>query len=99
MKFLINSSGMLSEIEKRVYKRSKWIPIGHIPNAIYGKTTIYEIEIDSLKELMEMCIDYSRGFNGIVIRPISGGQLKEMYEANIFSDAVYEITCYNSWIE
>lgn len=99
MKFLINSSGILSEIEKRVYKRSKWTPLGYIPNALYGKTTIYEIEIDSLEELVEMCVDYSRGFNGIVIRPISGGYLKEMNEAGIYPDTDFEITCYNSWIE
>lgn len=99
MKFLINSSGMLSAIEKRVYKRSKWINIGYVPNALYGHSAIYEIEIDSLEELAEMCEDYDRGFSGIVIRPISGGQLKEMNEVGIYSDAKFEITCYNSWIE
>ena len=99
MKFLINSSGMLSEIEKRVYKRNKWVKIGFITNSIYRNTAVYEIEIDSLDELVEMCEDYSRGFSGIVIRPISGGWLKEMNEAGIYPDTNLEITCYNSWIE
>lgn len=99
MKFLINSSGMMSEIEKRVYKRSKWMPLGVIPNAIYGKNNIYEIEIESLDELLEMCVDYSRGFSGILIQQIQGSHLKEMNEAGIYPDAVFEITCYNSWIE
>lgn len=99
MKFLIDSAGMLSEPEKRVYKRAKWKQLGVIRYSIYRNNTVYEIEIDSLDELLEMCEDYSRGFSGILIQEISESHRKEMEEAGIHSDAVFEITCYNSWIE
>ena len=98
MKFLIEPAAAMRETEKKVYKVFKWIPIGLIQYPCV-KRTIYEIDIESLDELVEMCEDYSRGFSGVLIQGISSDDRKEMFEAGIYTDAKLKIICYNSWIE
>lgn len=99
MKFLINSAGTLSELEKIIYKKSKWKKLGTNVCSLYGRETIYEIEIKSLEELLEMTVNNKWSTLGIVIHEIDDYRLKQLEESKIQTDAKFEITCYNSWIE
>lgn len=99
MKFLIDSAGMLNEPEKRIYKKAKWKNLGINVRSLYGRETIYEIEINSLDELLEMAVNSGERYLGIVIQEIPEYRIKHLEESEIETDAKFEITCYNSWIE
>lgn len=100
MKFLIDSAGMLNEPEKRIYKKAKWKNLGKNVESLYGRETIYEIEINSLDELLEMAVnDGENNILGIVIQEMPEYRISHLKKSKIETDAKFEITCYNSWIE
>lgn len=99
MKFLIDSAGMLSEPEKRIYKKAKWKKLGNNEYSLYGREVIYEIEIDSLEELLEMAVNNGESYLGIVVQEIPEYRISYLEKSKIETDAKFEITCYNSWIE
>lgn len=99
MKFLIDSAGMLNEPEKRIYKKAKWKNLGKNVKSLYGRETIYEIEINSLDELLEMAVNDGESQLGIVIQQMPEYRINHLIKSKIETDAKFEITCYNSWIE
>lgn len=100
MKFLISSSTDLSNTEERVYKKIKWKIIGWNKECVYnGRDYFYEIDIEDLNELLEMCVHFGRNFYGIVISEISESTRRSLLISGVATEAKFEILCYNSWIE
>lgn len=100
MKFLISSSAMLSSIEKRIYKKDKWKIIGRNKESVYDDSNyFFEIDIEDLNELLEMCTYFGHNFYGIVVSEISESTHRSLLISGISTEAKFEILCYNSWIE
>lgn len=100
MKFLISSSAMLSSVEKRIFKKDKWQKIGRNKESLYDERNyFYEIEINDMDELLEMCVYFGRNFYGIIISEISESTKRSLEASGIETEARFEIVCYNSWIE
>lgn len=100
MIFLISSSAMLSSVEKRIYKKDKWKIIGRNKESIYDERNyFYEIEIEDLNELMEMCVYFGHNFYGIIVSEISESTQRSLLISGIATQAKFEIVCYNSWVE
>lgn len=100
MKFLISSSALLTSVEKRIYKKDKWKIIGRNKESLYDERNyFYEIEIEDLNELLEMCVYFGRNFYGVIISEISESTKRSLQASGIETEAEFEIVCYNSWVE